>query len=64
MLTRPASETLRNGDATAPPVASEGERVPARYDTRTDQVATTTWEPVMSVQDVMELFNHPLGDGE
>jgi hypothetical protein len=63
-LTRPVSETPRDGDATAPPVASEAERVPARRDTRTDQVATTTREPVMSVQDVIELFNHPLEDGE
>jgi len=28
-------------------VASEAERVPARRDTRTDQVATTTTEPVL-----------------
>ena len=63
-LTRPASETPRDGDATAPPAASEGEREPARRDTRSDQVTTTTREPVMSVQDVIELFNHPLGDSE
>jgi hypothetical protein len=62
--TRPAPPTPAEGAGTAPPSASGGERGPARHATPTDQVTTATTGSVMSVHDVIELFNHPLGQSE
>ena len=68
--TRPAPPTPAEGAGTTPPSAAEGpsaggsEWEPARGTTHTDQVTTATRGSVMSVQDVIELFNRPLGESE
>lgn len=59
-----AARATPTQDAAASPLADSGDRASVRRDAATDPADTMAKESVMSVQDVIDLFNHPLGDGE